>query len=106
MSKHETFADEYERVKADRLARKNRNWFTRHELPLDFGLVASGLLAYHLSSKTADGSAADWFLVIVVTVAALGMVLMAPLAVIELWLTIREDRYLHRMHKQQREDEQ
>lgn len=103
MTEHETAREAHFRLLRESKARQNRNWFTRHDLPLLMGCAAAAVLANYLMDKTADGSASAWFLLAVVWVAAIGAALLAPLTFIELWHTIRGSLYVHRLLKQERE---
>lgn len=105
MTERETAKQAHFRLLDESRARQQRNWFTRHELPLLVACIGAGALAFTLSSKTAEGSTAWWFLLAIGWVAALGSVLLVPLSVIELWHTVRGSLYVHRLLKAEREDD-
>ncbi len=103
---NETAREAHFRTLEESKTRTNRNWVTRHETILFLGFFGAWALSYYLRDKTADGSASDVFLAIVLLVSILGMLILLPLSLIELWRSFWDSVYVARLMRSERKEEQ
>lgn len=100
----ETSKEAYDRITKLREARKNRNWFTKHDTALVVGSFLLSVLLHLMRQDTAANSPAEMFLMVVGTVNGLfGTVLLAHILV-EFWRSLRESRELSKIIRTEDEE--